>query len=673
MKVFNRSINTTARSCFVVIVALIMLGCHSETGGPEAGGDETSPETGAWVCFNLDEAGGFFDLPFPFDYRRTDEGKLDLSGFPNPRRSLLVDYYLSVFAEVDGFSINGAIYVRFSDLIDEASLPESPAATLEAASPVFLVNVDPLSPEHGRRHPLRLRYYRSSAAFYDAHLLAALPIYGLGLREDTLYAFVVTRALRDHQGRALSVSPDFRKIVTDDPEMGEAHQTAREVLRPLFDFLDDTREAGTDVPPDLDDLAVASVFRTRRVTGELAAVDRYLSEVYEMPPPENLALIDGIGCEHCTMMEGTFFLPEFQEGRKPYWTGGGFAFDEAGTPVVQEVAEARFALSVPSGPMPDSGWPVLLYGHGTGGSYIAFIYKQVHERLGAAGVAVLCTDEPLHGPRGPEPGIPPSSITFTFFNFLNPTAGINNIRQSVADKMALVKLARQFDVPASASPTGERIRLDASRLAYMGHSLGGVTGGVFMGAEPEVGAAVLSGAGGGLSLLFLDLPDELDPFMKVALRAIGFARGEILDDFHPITTLMQTFSEPGDPISYGHYYSENPPAGMPKNIFLPEGMEDNRVAPKLHEALAVSIGLPQTHPVYEQVDGLVLKGLDPVGLPLEGNIDFQGTRSTGALIQYSPGDHWIIFSTEEHEMQYVNFLVSYYETGLARIEPVGGR
>ena len=286
----------------------------------------------------------------------------------------------------------------------------------------------------------------------------------------------------------------------------------------------------------------------------------------------------------------------------------------------------------------------------------------------------MSTDEPLHGPRGPGgEEIPLSQISFIYYNFINPAAGVGNIHQSVADKMTLARFAREFDVPAHESPTGERILIDPSRMAFMGHSLGGVIGSVYMGAESEVVAAVLSGAGGGFNLIFLDTPDAFDPFIQAALRLIGFAPGEVFDGFHPIVTLMQGFVEPADPVGYGHYYVESPLEGRPKNVFLPEGMEDDRVPPKLHEALAVAAGLPQTLPVFDRVEGLALKGLEPIALPTEGNLAFEGARSTGALIQYQPGDHWVLFSSEANEMQYVDFLASYFETGVGRIDPVANR
>ncbi len=643
----------------IIAAALAVSGCHSGSGDGDPPGDAVR------ACFTLDETAGFFDLPFPFDYRRTTQGGLDLSGFPNPWEVPLLDRYFCVISGVDGFSLNAALYLRFSGPIDAASLPGTPAESLEPSSPVFLVNVDPLSPEYGRRHPLDLKYLPDPGTYYDDHLLAALPLYGMGLREETLYAFVVTHDLRDMWGRPVSASPDFRKIIAGEADLTAAQQEVREVLRPLFNYLDEERLAGEELSPGPGDLAAASVFRTRSVVWGLEAVRDFITEDYEMAPAEDLEIASVIEPEHCFLVRGTFFLPEFQEGQSPYWTDGGFVFDEAGEPVVQREVDARFALSVPKGPMPEVGWPVVLYGHGSGGSYLSFTYKDVHERLGAQGIAVISTDEPLNGIRHHSVGLSP----YLFYNFLNPTAGIDNHRQSAADKASLLKLARQLDVPVESSPTGEPIRLDCSRTAYMGHSQGGITGALFLGIEPEIGAAVLSGTGGGFSLTLVSQTREFGAVKAVVKELLGLAEGEVLDEFHPVTTLLQTYAEPADPICYARTYIEEPLGGMPKNLFLSEGMSDENTPPQTTEVFAAALGLPQARPVHNLVDGLTLKGLEPVDLPLEGNLVYEGALSTGALIQYEPGDHWALFAEEEREMQYVNFLASYIETGLAKIEP----
>ena len=80
----------------------------------------------------------FYDLPYPNDLRRHDDGSLDLSKFPT--NSLLVDMYRVDAEKLDGFGLNSAIFARFSGPLDETSLPDPAASTMPGAS-VYLVNL----------------------------------------------------------------------------------------------------------------------------------------------------------------------------------------------------------------------------------------------------------------------------------------------------------------------------------------------------------------------------------------------------------------------------------------------------------------------------------------------------------------------------------------------------
>ena len=57
----------------------------------------------------------------------------------------------------------------------------------------------------------------------------------------------------------------------------------------------------------------------------------------------------------------------------------------------------RFALTVPPGTTPAAGWPICIYAHGTGGDYRSFIDDGTALRLAKQGIAVISTDQVLHG------------------------------------------------------------------------------------------------------------------------------------------------------------------------------------------------------------------------------------------------------------------------------------
>ena len=52
-----------------------------------------------------------------------------------------------------------------------------------------------------------------------------------------------------------------------------------------------------------------------------------------------------------------------------------------GKPAPVRTESLRVAITVPEGPMPAGGWPVVLYAHGTGGSYLSFVSDGTASRL----------------------------------------------------------------------------------------------------------------------------------------------------------------------------------------------------------------------------------------------------------------------------------------------------
>ncbi|MCK6550745.1 hypothetical protein L6R52_33215, partial [Myxococcota bacterium] len=92
----------------------------------------------------------FLAHPWPSDARLRNDGSLDLAAFPNPTESTtLEDYVRVISAETKGYATSAALYASFTGPIDPASLPADPAAAMRADASLFLVDVDPRSPERG--------------------------------------------------------------------------------------------------------------------------------------------------------------------------------------------------------------------------------------------------------------------------------------------------------------------------------------------------------------------------------------------------------------------------------------------------------------------------------------------------------------------------------------------
>src|SRR5439155_21503580 len=116
--------------------------------------------------------------------------------------------------------------------------------------------------------------------------------------------------------------------------------------------------------------------------------------------------------------------------------GGEIVVGSDGIAVVQRIEPMRFALTIPAGATPATGWPICIYAHGTGGDWQSFVDDGTALRLAQQGIAVISTDQVLHGPRNPG-GDPEVS----FFNFGNPLAGRDNALQGAADAWSQMRLA----------------------------------------------------------------------------------------------------------------------------------------------------------------------------------------------------------------------------------------
>ena len=150
-----------------------------------------------------------------------------------------------------------------------------------------------------------------------------------------------------------------------------------------------------------------------------------------------------------TEFQGKLRLPVFQEGQAPYTVpaqGGAMRLDDTGTPVVVGQTDVCFALTVPkvssnstgTSTSPPAGFPLVVYGHGTGGHFRRFIENGLARALArgpatseAPGpMAMLSFDAVLHGPRK---GLSVKPTAELLFNLLNPKAARDNLLSAAAD------------------------------------------------------------------------------------------------------------------------------------------------------------------------------------------------------------------------------------------------
>ncbi|HVY45294.1 MAG TPA: hypothetical protein VHB21_05415 [Minicystis sp.] len=608
----------------------------------------------------------FFDLPWPSELRRRD-GRPDFAGFPGEGAPIAGEYVATAARDVDGFSIAPVVYVRFDGAMAASRLPR-PEATRAPSSPVLLVDVDPASPERGALYPLEFRLFGAGNRFVPANTLAIKPVAGFVLRPGTLYAAVVRRALGDAAGRPLGTTRDLELVKNTRPRTDADEEAARRLHAGAFDALAAMGVAREDV-------AAIALFRTQRPA---AITERLLDVAARLSGDAAPRIVDAAWDEHAphrgrvaptsyTVVRGHYCTPNFQGEieRAPFLDGGGeLVLDEAGAPRVVPLPaaspyrtdacggriRARFVLSIPNRPMPPSGYPLMLSAHGTGGNALTFLGEDDFAGWAAReGIAVVSTDQPVHGgddPAGARPGSREPVVLrvagfplplgagqalteLGFYNPLHPGAARDNLRQATVDGYVLLHLVASTDFAKLARPGGAPLlaagprpapRFDAQRLFYAGHSQGSQSVAVLGALDPSARAVVLSGCGGDARVGIVKRRDLAITTLVSALLGVG---PDELDEFHPLLALVQTLADPIDPESYGRFYWEKPGARAPARVIHFEGVTDSFNPPEAAEALAVAL---RATPIGRLVHAV--RGLDLLGAARNEGALFAQFRST---------------------------------------------
>ena len=582
----------------------------------------------------------FFRLPYPNDVRLV-EGKPDLSGFPTPGDSLLgfdlVQRYVdAVEGYQEGFGLSPAVYLRFSAAPNFDTL----SASGENRN-IHLFNIDAESPEYGRRRGLRWSASTGRSNYVCQNQMMIRPNWSDPLNPETTYAFIITRGVRSEEGAGLEADEDFSAMLAAERPAG-ALGTAWDKHAKLRAWLADNEDA-----PAPEDVLFASVVTTgdplkpvealiaEAKTAEISLSEATLCEEGVVSPCEQGEPSRACGSsEAFHEVHGTVNLPIFQSGDAPYSEGG------LATPGVKRSEDVCVAMSVPKSAAPETGWPVLIVAHGTGGNFRGHVddFGDLLTSVEVDGETVefvtIGWDQVLHANRRGESERHPNELVY---NYANPAAALGNFLQGAAETSAIITFVEGLTFDAENSPTGEAIRLDPNNIWFLGHSQGGTTGPLALPFEDRVRGSVFSGAGAGLSLALLGKTSPVNSPAAVRL-VLGESNA---GDSHPAINLLQGYFDPVDPHNFARRMTNRfiTDRTWRQHIFQPIGLGDTFTPPDTLRVMANSLQVTFADPLVEEWD------VNTAPLPITANSsDFTVVGKQYTADGYD--GHFVLFRNE---------------------------
>jgi hypothetical protein len=243
------------------------------------------------------------------------------------------------------------------------------------------------------------------------------------LDQHTRYALIVTRGVRDALGRPVEPAPAFRRFL-----LGRNAGPTKDLKAYRLAVIEALLTAALLGVPSRD-IAAASVFTTQSVTALLERIRDHIKA--GTPSAANLAIGPGGTRAVYPLGDLTDIVFVTQTGTAPSFSPvtapvralsvlspgavGAVAFGKyvspdyltpdrtiplagtrLGAPAVQGENEIHFTLVLPAGPPPPQGWPVAVFGHGSGGDKQAGVFL-VAAKMAEHGIATIGINAVGHG------------------------------------------------------------------------------------------------------------------------------------------------------------------------------------------------------------------------------------------------------------------------------------
>jgi hypothetical protein len=483
----------------------------------------------------------------------------------------------------DGFSLTGPMLAAFPTGVSNANLPswKNPDESLAADSPIVLINADT-----GQRVAFFAEVDQNTTEITQRNLIIR-PLERLAPKSH--YVVGIRNSVKAADGSELPISEGFQAALSGDDYGHSRFSSAR--YKTIFEKL---KAAGVEKS----ELVLAWDFHT--ASNEMLRNDLLTMRDAALPAMggngENLTFtasprspVTGLYKSFLGTYKSPNFLTDGEEDNSRMRRAADWQ------PVMDGMRDARFAALIPecvtTQPLPR---PLIIFGHGLFGSSEEYLDNQFVIDLAQDFCFVIVAGDFI-GLTSRQFALAPLVV-----NDLNKAPQISEkLAQSVIDFMALETIARhRFGQAPEFQYNGQSV-IDPSQTFYVGGSLGGIMGNVFMAYDPNITKGVLAVPGGVWSMMF----ERSHSWHILKGAAMGAYEDPAVYELN--VAFLGMAMEPYDPITTAENVLRDPLPGTPaKNILIWYAIADSLVTNIATEMVARTMGIDLLGPAVKPVWGM---------------------------------------------------------------------
>jgi pimeloyl-ACP methyl ester carboxylesterase len=592
-------------------------------------------------------------LPYPTDlyFAGSTDGTLNIQ----PANALLPNQ--AAINALDGFSTTAVIRARFGGPLNPASFTAQSVIVLQVAidntTKATTGVVQPLI--YGVDYTTGVGP-ETSVGNTILEIRPTHPLVPSAGATNNGYLVLLTNAITDATGKAAAADTDYANIKAALPTCAAITDSS---LHGICQLTGAHLQIAQKIGLNPADVVLSFSFSTQSIADTLGVIEQTAGAQPLKVHSTGLttAQADPRLSGHATIYVGTLSIPYYLSRTEPltaYWQGNPSPLDPNSrfltrfnpVPVATETLQIPVLVAVPNansapkGIKPAGGWPALIFEHGITRNRTDML--AVADSFADSGFVVVAIDLPLHGltdptsplyaaganplyaglslpasgsiertfdldvvnnttgAPGPDGQIDPSGTSF--INLTSVLTTRDNLREGAADLITLTRSLPNMNLDGD--PAGD---INPSGIHYLGHSLGAIVGGLYLGvtSKTDVSTATLAMPGGGLAELLIDSP-TLGPRIVAGLEAQGLVQGTTL--FEQFLRDAQTVVDAGDPLNYIAAASVNHPIQLLQVVGSdsspPDQVAPNSATQRLIDAAALTrIPAPSTPGVVTNAGG----------------------------------------------------------------------